>query len=254
MNYKCYVSFVLLFITSQVFAGEWQSLFNGKNLDNWTPKIRYHDAGVNFADTFRVEDGMIKVRYDQYEKFNYQYGHLFFNQTFRHFHLVLDYRFHGELMADAPDFAEFNSGVMFYSQSPHSILKDQDWPIAVEMQFLAGLNDGNSRSTGNMCSPGTNVVFQQKTLTEHCLNSISKTFAQDEWVTAELIVNQGKVTHIINGAIVLEYEQPTISEQGVVKGASKAAWQKPPVLTEGYIAIQSEGHQIEFKNIRIKTL
>ena len=41
--------------------GEWQQLFNGRDLTGWTPKIRGHDAGENFADTFRVEDGVLKV-------------------------------------------------------------------------------------------------------------------------------------------------------------------------------------------------
>ncbi len=46
--------------------GEWIQLFNGKDLTGWTPKIAGYEAGVNFANTFRVEDGMIRVRYDGY--------------------------------------------------------------------------------------------------------------------------------------------------------------------------------------------
>ena len=39
----------------------WIPLFNGKDLDGWKPKITGYDAGDNFGNTFRVEDGVLKV-------------------------------------------------------------------------------------------------------------------------------------------------------------------------------------------------
>jgi len=42
----------------------WISLFNGKNLDGWTPKIAGYELGDNYGNTFRVEDGVLKVAYD----------------------------------------------------------------------------------------------------------------------------------------------------------------------------------------------
>src|SRR5438132_1414332 len=65
--------------------GEWIQLFNGKNLDGWTPKIRYHELGENWNDTFRVEDGLLKVSYDKYDKFNESFGHLFYKEAFSHY-------------------------------------------------------------------------------------------------------------------------------------------------------------------------
>ena len=155
---------------------EWIKLFNGKDINDWVVKIHHHDVGVNFGNTFRVEDGMIKVRYDQYDDYNDQFAHLYFQRPFSHFHLKLEYRFFGELQKGAPEYTLLNSGVMFHSQDPKTILKEQNWPISVEMQFLAGLGDGNPRSTGNMCSPGTEIVYQGQLYKDHCLDSSSKTF------------------------------------------------------------------------------
>ena len=45
---------------------DWIQLFNGRDLDGWTPKFAKHDLGENFNDTFRVEDGLLKVRYDKW--------------------------------------------------------------------------------------------------------------------------------------------------------------------------------------------
>jgi hypothetical protein len=48
-----------------VNAGKWVSLFNGKNLDGWKMKIAGYQLGDNFGNTFRVEDGILRIKYDQ---------------------------------------------------------------------------------------------------------------------------------------------------------------------------------------------
>ena len=37
----------------------WIQLFNGKDLKNWTVKIKGYEAGDNFGNTFRVKDGVL---------------------------------------------------------------------------------------------------------------------------------------------------------------------------------------------------
>ncbi len=233
---------------------EWISLFNGKDLTHWTSKIHHHDVGVNFGNTFRVEDGMIKVRYDQYGDFNDQFGHLYYDHPYSRFHLVVEYRFTGSLQPGAPDYTLLNSGVMFHSQDPRTMPKEQNWPISIEMQFLAGLGDGNPRPTGNMCSPGTEIVYQGTQYENHCLNSTSKTYAASEWVRAELIVlGDSLITHIINGDTVLQYNKPSMGG-GVVNGYDSALWQPGKPLTSGFIALQSEGQPIDFRKVELRVL
>src|SRR5687767_8118291 len=162
MNY--FKLIIVLFLASCAHShkttnnNQWVTLFNGKDLNDWIVKIHHHEVEVNFGNTFRAEDGMIKVRYDQYGDFNDQFAHLYFKEPFSHYHLKLDYRFAGELQKGAPSYTLLNSGVMFHSQDPRGMLKEQNWPISVEMQFLAGLDDGQPRPTDNMCSPGTEIV------------------------------------------------------------------------------------------------
>jgi len=233
---------------------EWMSLFNGRDLTGWTVKVHHHNTGVNFGNTFRAEDGMIKVRYDQYGDFNDQFAHLYYDQPFSHFHLKLEYRFTGAFQKGAPDYALLNSGVMFHSQDPRTMLKEQDWPISVEMQFYAGLGDGKPRPTGNMCSPGTDIVYQGKMYDGHCLNSSSKTYPPGEWVRAELIVlGDSLITHIINGDTVLQYSKPTIGG-GAAHRYDPALWEPGKPLTSGFIALQSEGQPIDFRYIELRNL
>ena len=233
----------------------WINLFNGKNLDGWIAKLHHHPVGVNFGNTFRAEDGIIKVRYDQYgATFDDQFGHLYYRTPFSHFHLKLEYRFVGELYPGAPSYTLLNSGVMFHSQDPHKMPVEQNWPISVEMQFLAGLGDGQPRPTGNMCSPGTHVVFRGELTEEHCIESSSRTYPKEEWVSAELVVHGNEsIKHIINGDTVLRYSQPQIGGE-VVERFDPREKKDGQKLNSGFIALQSEGQPIDFRNIVLKKI
>jgi hypothetical protein len=233
---------------------EWIDLFNGKDINDWIVKINHHEPGENFGNTFRVEDSMIRVKYDQYPAFNEQFGHLYYKTPFSHYKLSLEYRFAGEWRKDAPEYTLLNSGIMFHSQDPRTMPKEQDWPISVEMQLLAGLGDGKPRPTGNMCSPGTNVVYKGKLDETHCIQSSSKTYEGDQWVKAELVVlGDSLVTHIINGDTVLQYSKPQIGG-GVVNNYDPAIKQDGKLLTQGFIALQSEGQPVDFRRIRLLKL
>ncbi len=100
---------------------QWVSLFNGKNLDGWTPKIAGYDLGDNFGDTFRVEDGVMKVCYDKYDKFDRKFGHIFYETPFSHYILRAEYRFTGEQVPGGPGWAFRNNGLMLHCQSPESM-------------------------------------------------------------------------------------------------------------------------------------
>jgi hypothetical protein len=235
-------------------AEEWQTLFNGKDLENWIVKIHHHEVGDNYAQTFRVVDGLLQVNYDDYEEFDNRYGHLFYKEPYSSFHLTWEYRFTDQWLEDAPEYTYRNSGIMFHSQDPRTILKEQDWPISVEFQLLAGAGDGKPRPTGNMCSPGTDVFYEGKKDPRHCIDSSSDTFEWNQWVKADLIVlKDSLVTHLINGDTVLQYTRPQMGG-GVANNYDTALWQEGKPLTEGYIALQSEGQGIEFRGIKIKKL
>ncbi len=239
--------------TKAVKNDSWEYLFNGKNLDNWIVKIHKHELGDNYANTFQVKDGVIQVSYKDYKKFDERYGHLFYKEPFSNYHLKFEYRFTEEWLKDAPGYTYRNSGVMFHSQNPKTILKDQDWPISVEYQMLADAEDGNPRPTGNMCSPGTEVFYKGKMDPRHCINSSSNTYPWNEWVQAELIVQDSLVTHKVNGEIVLTYTKTQIGG-GTTNGYNPEIKQDGKILTEGYIGLQAEGQGVLFREIKIKRL
>ena len=233
---------------------DWLALFNGENLDGWTAKIRGFETGENFGDTFRVEDGLMTVAYDAYDSFDSRFGHVFYQQPFSHYWLRVEYRFVGEQAPDAPNWAARNSGAMLHSPPPSTMPAMQDFPISLEVQFLGGLSDGNPRSTGNLCTPGTDVVYRGEVASEHCMNSSSPTFDGDQWVMAEILVlGSSRIEHYINGDKVIEYEDMTIGG-GSVSGHDPAMKPDGQPAGSGYISLQSEGHPVQFRRVELLNL
>ena len=231
----------------------WESMFNGKDLTGWTPKIRYAASGDNVKNTFRVLDGKLVVSYDKYDSFNEQFGHLFYNKKFSYYRIKLQYRFIGDQAKEGPSWAYRNSGIMIHGQSPETMGKDQDFPISIEVQLLGG-NGKEKRSTCNLCTPGTKVEMNGKLFKPHCINSNSETYHGDQWVNAEVIVlGDSIVQHFANNKMVLSYEKPQIGG-GNVSGQDIIYGSEGQLLTEGSISLQSESHPVEFKSIEILNL
>src|SRR5947209_2832378 len=69
----------------------WVPLFNGKDLEGWTPKITGYEAGENYGNTFRVENGVLKVVYDKYPEFGGRFGHLFSKHKYSSYRLRIEY-------------------------------------------------------------------------------------------------------------------------------------------------------------------
>jgi 3-keto-disaccharide hydrolase len=246
---------------TDVLSGEtrWVSLFNGKNLDGWTIKIAGHPLGENFADTFRVEDGMIKASYDKYQKFSDQFGHLYSNIPYSHYILRLEYRFAGTVMADAPEWCNSNSGVMIHAQSPLSLFLEQQFPVSLECQFLANVGSG-PRQTASVCTPGTNIEIDGKLITQHIVRSTAPVFPLEEWVKIEVEVHGGKqIVYRVNGKEALGYQRPQLDPQETDPQRLQAVRQLQAAgaemyLESGHIALQAEGHPVWFRNIELLPL
>jgi CubicO group peptidase (beta-lactamase class C family) len=235
-------------------AGDWIPLFDGRSLEGWVPKITGYDAGVNVGDTFRVENGVLKVAYDRYDGFGNRFGHLFHETPYSHYVLAIEYRFVGDQAKDGPAWAFRNSGVMIHGQPVGTMGKDQDFPVSIEVQFLGGRGDGTPRTTANLCTPGTHVVMNGALETRHCVNSTSGTYDGDQWVRVEVEVHgAGTITHRVNGEVVLTYAQPQVGGGGVA-GHDPAATADGRLLEGGSISLQSESHPIEFRKVELLNL
>ena len=236
-------------------AKDWIQLFNGKDLADWTPKFARSELGVNVNDTFRVEGGLLQVRYDKWKNFTDEFGHLFYRDPFSYYLLAAEYRFVGQQVspiAQGLEWAIRNNGLMLHSPHPKTMLKDQDFPISIEVQLLGGF--GKPRTTANLCTPGTNVEMDGKLVTRHCINSKSKTYEGDQWVRVEVLVHGNELMrHMVEGETVLEYTKPQIGG-GNVSPVDPAVKVDGTMLTGGYISIQAETAPIDFRKIELLNL
>ena len=223
-------------------AGEWIQLFNGKDLTGWTPKFRGHDLGKNFKNTFRVENGILKVSYDDYEKWNSDFGHLFYKDEFSHYILRAEYRFVGNQVKGGPKWALRNNGFMIHGQTAESMKKGQNFPNSIEVQLLGGAPDSKEpRPTLSICTPGTHIEMEGKLIKPHVIRSKGPTFHGDQWVTVEIEVRGSKVIrHKVGGKVIMEYNKPQLDDG--------------TLLEKGSISIQAESHPTEFRKIEIKVL
>jgi hypothetical protein len=229
---------------------KWEELFNGKDLTGWHPKITGYALDDNFGNTFRAENGVMKVSYEKYDGFNEKFGHIFYEKPFSYYIFSMEYRFTGDQVNGGPEWARRNSGIMLHGQDPKTMGLDQDFPISLEVQLLGG-NGTDPRTTANLCTPGTQVEMEGKLVTDHCINSKSETFHGDQWVKVDvLVLGDSTIAHYINGKEVMHYEKPTIGG-GAVSNYDPAVKKDNQPLTGGYISLQSESHPVEFRNIRV---
>lgn len=229
---------------------KWQQLFNGKDLTNWKVKLKGYALDEDPFQTFRVKNGLLQVSYEKYDSFHSTYGHLFYKNSYSSYKLRLKYRFIGAQIEGGEGWATKNSGVMIHSQSPESMEIDQEFPVSIEVQLLGGIKKGEERPTGNLCTPGTHVQMDNKLIENHCINSSSKTYYDEQWVELEiLVIKDSIIKHFINGEQVLSYSKPQIGGYFNTMPSRDGE-----ILKSGYISLQSESHPIEFKNIELLEL
>jgi hypothetical protein len=231
----------------------WIPLFNGKDLTDWQIKFKGHELGENYNNTFRVEDGLLRVRYDDWDEFGNVFGHIFYKGEFSHYRLRVEYRFIDEQVNGGPGWAFRNNGLMIHGQAAESMELDQDFPVSIEVQLLGG-NGTAERSTMNLCTPGTNVEMNDQLIEQHCINSDSETFHGDQWVSVEVEVRGGEVIrHFADGKEVMVYEKPQLDPRDTYYEKLLPA-DGDKIITGGTISLQAESHPTDFRKIEVLVL
>lgn len=232
----------------------WKRLFDGRTLAGWTPKIAGEPAGSDARRTFIVRNGKLAVSYAGYDRFAGRFGHLYYDRPLRFFRLRLRYRILDPGLPDTPVWARSNSGVMFLSESPHDVGRDQPFPVSLEFQLLG--RDGDApRPTGAVCTPGTDIDIGGQRAAQHCTPSSGPTIPNGTWARLELeVLPSGEIIQRINGTVVHRYTRPRLDPSDPFGKAVIARSGGEARLTTGYIALQGEGYPVEFDDIELQVL
>ncbi len=230
---------------------KWVSIFNGKDLSGWVVKVAGRPVGENLGNVFRVENGIMSVRYDHeaYANFNSQFGALYYNKKLKHYRLKVEYRFVGETAAGAPSWGFRDSGVQYQGQAPETVGLTQSFPVCLEYNLHGG-NGKDERPTGEICANGIIVKIDGNPNSSYCTPpTVKRTFHGDQWVTLEIDVTESKISHFVNGEEILTFTDPRynpnheLGKTFIVNGNDR--------VQSGYISLQSNSHPIDFRKIEL---
>jgi hypothetical protein len=191
---------------SKIKRGETIQLFNGKNLDNWSFKLK--DPSVDPSNIFTVQNGVIHITGNPF-------GYMRTKDLYSNYKLHVEWRWPSEAT---------NSGVFVHGQSPDTI-----WLKCIECQLKAG-------------SAGDFVCMNGADMNEHtnkASSSVKKMAASSEkpvgeWNTMEVVCKSNTIDVSVNGVI-----------QNRATGVN---------VSNGYICLQSEGKDVEFRNVFLTRL
>lgn len=203
------IIFSLLFCLFSCASAHTVELFNGKNLDGWTPFIE--DSSRKASDIFFAKDGILCVKGNPF-------GFIRTNKKYSNFKLHVEWRYPVETV---------NSGIFVFVQDDLKI-----WPNAIECQLMKG-------KVGDFVLLGGSDIAEFKTPagTVRPKFPVVKRFNKSnenptgEWNNADIICKDGNIVVYINGELQN-------------KGSDS-------LHKSGFIALQSEGSEIHFRNIRL---
>jgi hypothetical protein len=212
-------------LTKEEKAEGWKLLFDGETTNGWRG---YNSAEIPAAWT--ATDGTLMSAGEGGDIG----GDIITTDKYANFHLKLDWKL-------SP---EGNSGVMYHVvEAPElasTYYSGPEYQIIDDIGFPGGVTPYNST--------GADYAMTPADTTQKVLHPVG------EWNTSEIIFDNGKVTHFLNGNKIVEFTAWTEEWKANV---AKAKWSKYPAYGQaktGFIALQDHGSYIWFKNIKVKEL
>jgi len=210
-------------LTKKEAGKGWQLLFDGQTTKGW--------RGYNmkeFPECWAIEEGALTMNTTG----GSESQDIITEKKYRNFVLSLEYK-----LTKAA-----NSGIMYqvkedtiykfpYETGPEfQVIDHEGWPDKLEDWQINGANYAMYPPKAKPYKP------------------------VGEWNHAMLVVNGNKVTQILNGQIVVEYEKYS-DEWNKLRNSGKWAnfpdWGK---FDEGHIALQNHGTKVWYRNIKLKEL
>jgi len=194
-------------------------LFNGKDLSGWTIFIRHADKSDPRSDprgVFKVEDGVIHISGEEF-------GGLTTEKEYQDYRLTVEFKW-GKKRWPPRENAPRDSGILLHCVGP-----DKVWTKSIECQIQEG-------DCGDIwLVDGTSIVVDGKKVAGGRV--VKKTDAEKpsgEWNTIEVVCDGNKITNIVNGVVVSEGSQASV--------------------TKGRILLQSEGAEVYYRKVELRPL
>jgi hypothetical protein len=218
-------------LTAEETAAGWKLLFNGTSLDGW--------RGYNRTDLpalgWLVKDGELIIEKTPNPKPADFGGDIITKDQYGNFELSVDF-----MISDSA-----NSGIFYL------VIEEKDsaiWHNAPEFQIIDNDTWAKMDPNFNMDTHRTGDNYDMESSAGLYMKPIG------EWNTARLVYNNGHVEHWLNGNKCLEYEigSPKWKEQ-LAKSKFKG-YPQYAMTKKGYVGLQDHGHEVRFKNVKIRNI
>ncbi len=215
--YRVTIASLSVLIFSFGRTQEFKPLFNGKNLNGWNSFLRSGGKNNDTGKVFSVTNGLLHIT-------GKEFGYIVTERSFTNFHLVVEFKW-GEKKYPPRENQPRDNGICYYV-----VPEDHVWPRSIECQVQEGdcgdfwLIDSVTRVVDGIKRGPTNKprVIKKK----------DNEKPSGEWNKIEVIAQNGKCTHLVNGLVVNEGTDAN--------------------LRSGRILIQSEGAEIYYRRIEVK--
>lgn len=211
-------------------ADGWKLLWDGKTTNGW--RSAYGDS---FPTTgWEIKDGVLTI-HDGSGADQPSGGDIICEDMQHHFILSLDFKF-----------SKGTSSGIKYHVDP-DLLRDKKIAIGTEYQILDDRNhpDAKEGIKGNHTLASLYDLIPARK---------DKPVNWDGWNHAEIIVNANLIEHWLNDMKVVSYERMNQEWDALVATSKYRDYLKFGYIRDGYILLQDEGHEVSFKNIKIKVL
>lgn len=211
----------LLPVLSTLSQSGGKNLFNGSNFSGWYIFLEKRLNNVDPNKVFSLENNILHIS-------GKEVGYLCTVQSYQNYKLIAEFRWANNT-GTSLDKTKNKGGIIYHV--PLSTL-DEAWPQGISYQIQYG-------ASGDVLVPD-GIIMTTKHKTTHSYQGTHIYKSSDcerpvgEWNSIEIISNNGKCSHILNGMVVNEITN--VSQKS------------------GKILIKSNGSEIFFKNIYLTVL
>jgi hypothetical protein len=213
-------------LTDKQAADGWILLFDGKSLAGW----RGYN-GVDIEGAWVAEKGTLQL---VSRPKGSPHANIITEQQFDDFDLRFDFK-----ITDGA-----NSGVMFnVGEGPK-----QPYLTGPEYQILDNL--GFRTNKGEPATP------EQYTASNYAIEPAYKEVMKPvgEWNKGRIVVKGNRVQYFLNGEKTMQYVMHSPEWKKQIAASKFSKWKDFCTLEKGHIGLQDHGHQVWFRNLKIKKL
>ncbi|MEY3052852.1 MAG: hypothetical protein RLY31_2637 [Bacteroidota bacterium] len=209
----------------------WQLLFDGRSVDAW----RGYNRDSMPAAGWVAEDGELVVLHPPDPRPDDFGGDIITREKFGNFELSIDF-----LLSDSA-----NGGIFYF------VMEEQGrsiWNNAPEYQLIDEAVYAALLKDFDMDTHRTGDNYDMEASAGQYMEPVGS------WNTARIVHQDGKVEHWLNGRRCLGYEVGSEQWTAQLERSKFKEYPNYARAKEGHIGLQDHGHEIRFRNIKIRKL